>query len=79
MMNGFCKLSLCWHTLRGARLGALFSRGGGLWPYPALRRCNPFGIGTGTGMYTQSGSQRGEGSTIGCCWHVLRGALLGLA
>jgi len=34
------------HALRGALLGAMLTRGGGLWPYPALRCCNPFGIGT---------------------------------
>ena len=36
----------------GCGVGVLQSRGGGCWPYPALRRFNPFGIGTGSNMTT---------------------------
>jgi len=38
-------------TPSGVRCGGALSRGGGRWPYPALRRFNPFGIGTGSGTY----------------------------
>ena len=39
----------CWHALRGAGLGWQLTRGGGRWPYPALRCCNRSAIGTGSG------------------------------
>jgi len=43
---------LCWHALRGALWGERYLPGvAARWPYPALRRCNPFGIGTGGRTY----------------------------
>jgi len=42
----------CWHALRGAAFRERYCPGvAARWPYPALRRCNPFGIGTGGGTY----------------------------
>ena len=40
-----CEHISCWHALRGAGLRVSLSRGGGLRPYPALRRFNRSAIG----------------------------------